>query len=217
MQTVTKKILAHGLGDRIIKVEQLSHLVDGSDGRRHGLVNRALKSDELLRLQRGMYALADHYRQHPLHPFALAQGFAPGSYISFETALSYHGWIPENVFTTASVIPGRKTRKYQNKLLGNFTFSPLATTKGSFLELVARHQIDGQTVLIAEPCRGLMDLVCLRKATWQGMGWIVKGLRIDPDLLNSISKNDIKTLQHIYKHQRIQLFLSLLSKELFND
>lgn len=217
MQTVTKKILAHGFGDRIIRVEQLSRLVGGSDGRRHGLVNRALKNDELLRLQRGMYALADRYRQHSLHPFALAQAFAPGSYISFETALSYHGWIPEKVFTTASVIPGRKARKYENKLLGNFTFTPLATEKGSFLELIARHQTDGQIVLIATPWRALMDLVCVRKIKWHGIGWISQGLRIDPDVLNNISRNDLKTLQFVYKHQRVKSFLSLLSKELRHD
>jgi len=217
MQTVTRKIITSGLSDRIIRVEQLSRLVGGSDGRRHSLVNRALKSGELLRLQRGLYILADYFRHHRVHPFALAQGFAPGSYISFETALSYHGWIPEKVFTISSVVPGRKARRYENELLGNFTFSPLATEKGSFLELIARHRIDEQTVLIAAPCRALMDLLCLRKVIWQGIEWISEGLRIDSDLLNSISINDIKTLQHIYKHQRVKLFLSLLSKELFND
>lgn len=217
MQTVTKKIINHGLGNRIIRVDQLSRLIDGSDGRRHNLVNRALKKNELLRLQRGMYILAGHYRQQPIHPFALAQALAPGSYISFETALSYHGWIPEKVITTASVLPGRKSRKYNNELLGNFTFTPLAIKKGYFLELVTRHTLDGQTVLVAAPCRALMDLICLRKVIWQGMGWISEGLRIDPDLLNSISRNDLTTLQQVYKHQRVQSFLSLLNEELFND
>ena len=161
MQTVTQKIINSGLGDRIIGVSQLSRLIGGSDGRRHGLVNRALKNDELVRLQRGTYILADRFRRHPIHPFALAQAFAPGSYISFETALSYHGWIPEKVFTTTSVVPGRKSRKYGNKILG--TFTPLATVEGYFLELVTRHQLGGHTVLIAAPCRALLDLLCLRK------------------------------------------------------
>jgi len=217
MQTVTQKIINNGLGDRIIGVSQLSRLIGGSEGRRYGLVNRALKNDELLRLQRGTYILADRFRQHPIHPFALAQALAPGSYISFETALSYHGWIPEKVFTTTSVVPGRKSRKYRNKILGTFTFTPLATEKGYFLELVTRHQFEGQTVLIAAPCRALLDLLCLRKVTWQGIGWISEGLRIDPASLNSISTNDLNTLQHVYKHQRVKSFLSLIEKELFND
>jgi predicted transcriptional regulator of viral defense system len=68
-----------------------------------------MKSGELVRLQRGLYVLADRYRAQPCHSFAVAQAFAPGSYISFETALAYHGWIPERVFVTASVVPGRKS------------------------------------------------------------------------------------------------------------
>lgn len=217
MQTITDKLIRHGLGDRIIRIEQLNRLIGGSDGRRHGLVNRALKSNELLRVQRGLYILADRYRQHSIHPFALAQGIAPGSYISFETALSFHGWIPEKVITIASVVPGRKSRKYQNALLGSFTFTPLAIEKGSFLELIQKHRIDGQTVLIAAPCRAMMDLVCLRKIVWQEIGWLTKGLRIDPDLLHSMSREDITTLQHVYKHQRVQSFLTSLDEEVFHD
>lgn len=217
MQTITEKLINHGLGDRIIRVEQLNRLIDGGDARRHGLVNRALKKNELLRVHRGVYILADRYRRQPIHPFVLAQGIVPGSYISFETALSFHGWIPEKVFTTASVTPGRKSRKYDNALLGSFTFTPLAIEQGAFLELIQRHEIGGQAVLIAAPCRALLDLVCLRKTIWQGIGWLTEGLRIDPGLLNSISREDITTLQHVYKHQRVQLFLSSFAKELFND
>jgi predicted transcriptional regulator of viral defense system len=74
--------------NRFIKASQLDQLIGGSPKRRYGLVNRALKSGELLRIQRGLYVLAERYRPTPGHPFALAQALAPGSYISFETALT---------------------------------------------------------------------------------------------------------------------------------
>lgn len=41
--------------------------------RRYGLVNRALKAGELIRLTRGSYLLADRYRDYSGHSFALAQ------------------------------------------------------------------------------------------------------------------------------------------------
>jgi predicted transcriptional regulator of viral defense system len=217
MQTVTEKTIEHGLADRFIKVEQLSRLIGGSAGRRYGLVNRAIKSGELLRLQRGLYILADRYRTHHAHPFALAQALAPGSYISFETALSYHGWIPEKVFITASVVPGRKSRRYENEITGTYSFYSLAMEQGRFLELVNRHQIDGQTMLVAKPCRALMDLVCLRKIAWEAPGWLSEGLRIDPDLLRSISRRDVNTLKQVYKHKRVKSFLSSLWRELRID
>ncbi len=217
MCSLTKNIIEKGLGDRIVRVEQLSHLIDGSRGRRYGLVNRALKSGELLRLQRGLYILADRFRSQNYHPFVLAQALAPGSYVSFETALAYHGWIPEQVFTTASVIPGRKSRLYENELFGSYRFQPLAINRGYFLELIGRHFMSGQSVLVAEPCRALLDLVCFRKIGWQGMGWLTDGLRIDPSMLHAITQQDINILKQVYRHKRMQSFLSSLALELNID
>lgn len=214
---ITKKIIEQGGADRFVRVEQLCRLIDGSAKRRYGLVNRALKSGELVRLQRGLYIMADRYRNHHPHPFALAQALVPGSYISFETALSFHGWIPEKVFTTSSVVPSRKSRRYEHEKLGAYSFHPLAVQKGFFLELVNRHQIDGQTMLVAKPCRALIDLVCLRKIAWQNIGWISEGLRIDFDFLRSITKEDINTLQLVYKHKQVKAFLSSLCLELHID
>lgn len=217
MQTLTEKIIKHGLADRIIRSEQLNRLTGGSAGRRYGLVNRAIKNGGLKHLQRGLYILADRYRTRPLHPFALPQALAPGSYISFETALSYHGWIPEKVFITASVVPDRKSRRYEHKIFGVYTFRPLALHKGFFLEMVDRCHIDGQTMLVAKPGRALLDLVCLRKVSWQGLGWITEGLRIDPGFLRSITGQDMDTLKQVYKHKRVQMFLDSLEKELHFD
>jgi predicted transcriptional regulator of viral defense system len=217
MKVGTEIIIEQGLADRFIRASQLNRLITGNPERRYGLVNRALKSGELLRLQRGLYVLADRYRSYPCHPFALAQALVPGSYISFETALAYHGWIPERVFSTASVVPGRKSRRYKNRKLGAYSFHPLAIQSGYFLELVNRVQVDGQIMLVAKPCRALMDLICLRKVSWKGMGWLAEGLRIDSDLLSSITRRDINTLDLVYKHKRVKSFLSSLSLELDID
>jgi hypothetical protein len=189
----------------------------GSEARRYGLVNRALKAGELLRVKRGLYVLANKYRGYPLHPFALAQTLVPGSYVSLETALAYHGWIPEGVYTTASILPGRKFKEFQHEGLGYFTFHPLATNKGYFLELVERLKINEQTMLMAEPIRALMDLVCLRKMKWQGLGWLVEGLRIDPDYLRKITNADIRILKEVYKHKQVKEFLDALTREPGND
>jgi len=217
MQAVTKLLIEQNLADRFIRSRQLVRLVDGTAKRRYGLVNRAIKAGELVQIQRGLYMLPGQYRSHPAHPFALAQAIVPGSYISFETALAYHGWIPEKVFSTASVLPGRQSRQYENKDLGVFSFHPLAIHRGYFLELVSRRLIDGQVMLVAEPCRALMDLICLRKTKWQGIEWLVEGLRIDSRALGSITRENIQTLQQVYKHKRMQSFFSSLSQELGID
>ncbi len=140
MQTLTQALVDRGLSERVISENQLRRMVPGSDQRRYHLVNRAAAAGELFRLRRGRYVLSNALRRRPAHPFALAQGFEAGCYVSFETALAYHGWIPEAVRTVTSVTPGRKWWECQNAALGSFSFHPLAIEPSGFLLLVERVQ-----------------------------------------------------------------------------
>jgi len=214
MQTLTQQLTAAGLNDRILTDHQLGRLVAGTDQRRHHLVSRAMKAGELVRLRRGLYVLADEFREQPSHPFAVAQMLVPGSYVSLETALAFHGWIPEAVYTTASIVPGRKVKEFRHEQLGLFTFQPLATQRGSFLELVRRVEANGQNFLVAQPLRALLDLVCLRKTEWQGFAWIEQGLRVDVDAFKKVTGSELRTLKDVYKHQRMQKFISELEQSL---
>ena len=217
MKSLTEKVTESDQVNRVFSETQLRRMLDGSDARRYGLVNRALNVGELHRIKRGLYVLDNKYRDFPLHPFALAQMMVPGSYVSLETALAHHGWIPEAVYTTASILPGRKSKNYDHEKLGSFTFHPLAIHKGCFLELVLREQVNQQAMLIAKPVRALMDLVCLRKKEWQGMDWLVDGMRIDYEYLRTITGADIRTLKLVYKQKRVKKFLEELARELGND
>ena len=217
MQTLTEMLIRQGLANRFLSVSQLKRLTGECSQRRYGLVNRALKAGELLHLQRGLYVLANRYRDAPCHPFAVAQALVPGSYVSFETALSFHGWIPEYTVTTASVVPGRKSRNYEHESMGRYTFHPLAVRCGFLLELVSRYQIDGQTILVADPLRAVLDLVCLRKVSWQGIMWLIEGLRIEPNALRAVPADEFRILEQVYKHKRVRLFLTALQQELTID
>lgn len=217
MKTLTETIRETPLADRVFNEVQLQRVLGGSSARSYGLVNRALKAGELLRVKRGLYVLADRYRDQPIHLFVVAQALVPGSYVSLENALAHHGWIPEAVYTVASILPGRKSQKYDHKKLGSFEFFPLAVNKEYFLELVAREQYEGQTMLLAKPARALLDLVCLRKQSWQGMEWLTEGLRIEEDSLRSITRAEFETLKLVYKHKRMLTFISELSRAVGND
>ena len=210
MQTLTELLLEEGLNDRVLTDIQLGRLISGSSQRRYNLVNRAMKAGELIRLRRGLYMLPDKYRSKPCHPDALAQRLVPGSYVSLETALSFHGWIPEAVYTTASVVPGRKSKDFNCEFLGRFTFHPLAIQAGYFLELVERVQLGEQAVLMARPVRALLDLVCLKKMDWQGLAWLVQGMRIDEEMLNRVSAAELGILKKVYKHKRVKDFITEL-------
>lgn len=210
MSSLADQIFAAGLADRFVNDQQLAELLGGSDARRYGLVNRALKDGSLIRLKRGCYVMARRHRRDPVHPFAIAQNLVPGSYISFETALSFHGWIPEAVFVTASVSPGRKSQDFSTPEFGTFSYHPLAINDYRFMTSVDRVPLNGSVAFVAQPLRALMDLVALRKVEWSGLEWLTVGMRIEEDVLLGLRRKHFTALKPVYKHRASNVFLRAL-------
>lgn len=214
MQTLTEKIVHSPFKNRIFSDKQLSHMLSDSRQSRYGLVHRAMQAGEVQRIRRGLYTLNNALRDHPCHHFAIAQALSPLSYVSFETALAWHGWIPELVQITASVIPGRKKMYCEHPYFGTFTFHPLALEKNGFLAGVVRYQVDNQTFLVASPLRALFDLVCLRKMEWSGLSVLTEGLRIDTNSLHSLTSTYFSIFKPVYKHQRTRHFIDSLAEQI---
>ncbi|NHQ60110.1 hypothetical protein G9409_05820 [Chlorobium sp. BLA1] len=213
MQTITEKLMQSGLANRVVSQAQLGRLVDGTPQRRYNLVNRAMQHGELLQLRRGLYLLASNPQKSLPHPFVLAQALQPGSYISMETALSFHGWIPESVPTTLSVLPGRRQFMVDHPLLGFYRFYPLALQQGRFLQAVDRQSFSGQTALVAQPLRALFDIVCLRKREVADMKTLVASMRIDEELLASVDPALWELMQKVYLHKRMRACIQALKQE----
>ena len=74
-----------------------------SDDARYSAVKWALKKGVLIRVRRGLYLIADKIKRSLLDEFELALLIYGPSFVSLESALSYHGWIPESVYTTTCV------------------------------------------------------------------------------------------------------------------
>lgn len=214
MTPLTELITNSDNEHRILSSQQLERLLGGSNARRYGMVNRALKAGELLKVRRGLYVLSHDIRKTPVQPFALAQQMVPGSYVSAETALSFHGWLPEAVHVTASLTCGGKSLAFSHDELGQFTFRSIAINPGYFLQAVTRHKLYQQVALVAEPVRALLDLVYLRKSPWQGLDFLLGGLRIDEQSLRAVPISEITKLLDVYKGKREQSFLEELLKEL---
>lgn len=212
MSTLSEQISRTQLANRVFSERQLQDHLGASGARRYGLVNRALKDGSLLRLKRGLYMLGDEHRREVIHPFAAAQALVPGSYVSLETALAFHGWIPEAVFTTSSVSPGRKTLQYTVPRLGLFTFHPLAIHDYQFLVAIEYRKLGARTAFVASPLRALMDLVALRRQVWSGLGWVTDGLRIAPSTLLVLRRKDFEVLKPVYKHKAVNVFLHELEQ-----
>lgn len=86
-----------------------SLLQAGDVGRRELSIqlSRWVKSGRLIQLRRGVYAIAKPYRQVEPHPFLVANALRKNSYVSLQSALAFHGLIPEHVPVCTSVTSGR--------------------------------------------------------------------------------------------------------------
>jgi hypothetical protein len=91
------------------------------------------------------------------HPFVVANRLVRGSYVSLQSALAYHGLIPEHVPVTTSMTTGRPQRR--ENPLGSFEYHHVRKDllTGYRLESVG----DGQETLVATPAKALADLVGL--------------------------------------------------------
>jgi predicted transcriptional regulator of viral defense system len=210
MQTLTE-ILVTTHPRACVSTEDLAHYIPGSDDSRYGLVKRAIAAGELVRLRRGLYCLAPAYRRAPLNLFALAQYVYGPSYISLESALSHHGWIPEGVLSVTSVCSGES----------NTFRTPVATFRYSripqnlFYAAVVRETTSdtGDVMLIAQPVKALADYVYVYRKDWDTPEPAIESLRIDPEDLAGVSADDMDEAMESYRSNRVLRFLSGLRKE----
>ncbi len=129
--------------------------VDPVDVRRQ--LSRWVRSGRLHQLRRGLYALAPPYRKAEPHPFLVANRLVRGSYVSLQSALAYHGLVPEYVPVITSVTTGRP--QHRENPFGSFEYHHVRT--GLLTGYRVEKLGEGQEALVATPAKALADLVHL--------------------------------------------------------
>src|SRR3954467_2117110 len=74
-------------------------------------IHKLVKTGILERVTRGLYTVGQAHGLEKPDPFLLANQILGPSYVSAESALSYHGLIPERVYSTTSMTT-KAARKY---------------------------------------------------------------------------------------------------------
>jgi hypothetical protein len=167
----------------------LSILIGKTDPSRYGIVNRALKEGTLLRVRRGLYLIRVPGRDGLVNAFEIAQTMYGPSVVSLESALSYHGLIPEAVYTTTSITI---KKSYQiETTIGVFSYKRVPCT--SFLLGVQR--VD--SFFIASPWRAIADLIMVYKKHWNSFRDMCDDLRIDT---YSVLQDEKKVLLELLQH-----------------
>lgn len=128
---------------------------DPADIRRQ--LSRWTAAGKVLQLRRNVYALAEPWRRVDPHPWLVANELHRPSYVSLETALAYHGLIPEAVPVTTSVTTGRPLTI--GTPLGRYIYRHLHPR--AFFGYGRIEILPDQTAHVADPEKALLDLVHL--------------------------------------------------------
>lgn len=215
MQSLTEKVYKLAPPSGLFDEAVIRNLFpDSTEGSRKLLVHRAVEKGEVLRLKPGLYCLGPDYRKSHPHPFVIAAALHSPSHVSLESALSYHGLIPEAVFQVSSVTVQR-SRSF-NTPLGRFAFFrvPANNPKAG----VKAEKVDSNAwAFVASPLRAIADLVYLRKAVrWDndGLRFLTHSMRMEKDDLYQLSLTDFDEVHESIRDRRTRAYLSGLLKEL---
>lgn len=225
MQKLTEIALEKSVAGIFTRPE-MACWVGGSPNRQFGLLKRAVKAGEVVRVHRGLYCLAKKYLRQKVDPFVLAQRIYGPSYISVESALSYHGWIPEAVYGVTSVSLDR-SREFDTSL-GHFSFTRVPQ-KVFYMDVI-RVEKDGSgnangtgyggpnvhvggSFLLASPLKALADYVYVHKRDWISAHPVFESLRVEEERLANVDVEGFEPLLKNYPSRRVRRFLEGVRKE----
>jgi len=143
---VEKKLRKEGI--RILTPLDFQRIFGVSRHATSWLLKNYSKKGVFEKIKNGLYILADD----PPNPFLIANRLYEPSYISFDTALSYYGIVPETIYSVTSATI-KATRQFEARGI-LFTYQKIK--KEAYMGYRPM-KYEGETVLIAEPEKALAD------------------------------------------------------------
>ncbi|PIQ42625.1 MAG: hypothetical protein COV52_02380 [Gammaproteobacteria bacterium CG11_big_fil_rev_8_21_14_0_20_46_22] len=189
---------------------ELKAMLMGTEDARRAVIKRAVHEGYLQRLRRDYYLIRNITNKPMINMFELAQLIYGPSYISFESALSYHNWIPERVSTTCSATI--KQSKSFNTPVGEFSFEKIPND--SFKLGVAYTKEENTRYLMADPWKAIADMIYCRKKRWESINDLMFDLRIEEACIKNHKLGLLAELSNLYPHKFTRQTLQIFFKEL---
>lgn len=144
------------------------------------LVVKLVRNGWLIRIKKGTYVISDLSNRGflSLSPYVVANLLVKESYVSFESALSYHGMFDQ---LTSKIISVSKT-KYKTVILNNTQYDFL-NVKEQFFFGWQEVTIDNQTVRIAYSEKALVDMIHFHRSKY-AVDLVIEKLREYQDSLD---------------------------------
>lgn len=187
----------------VLTDDALKPLIGGSVHRQYAVLKRATARGDLVHVRRGLYVTAKKYQRRSINLYELAQQIYGPSYVSFESALSYHGWIPEAVYTVTSASV-KRSKEFRTPL-GTFAYNRVPANP--FYTGVERIESPHGIFFMATPLKALADYVYVNKKNWMGLEPAFKDLRIDAKYANKLDLNLLNELKKNAINKRVMKFI----------
>lgn len=176
-------------------------------------ISRLIAAGEIARVKKGLYVFAQPFRRQPIAREYLANLICGPSYVSLDSALSYHGLIPERVESVTSVTTGRS--RWFDTPFGRFTYQSLTLDRYTLGAILSTGGVT--PYLIASPEKALVDKIWLDKrfsGTRAGdFGpYLHDDLRIDAERLQALDSDHLTEIARAYSSAKIDNLLRFLNK-----
>lgn len=183
----------------------LKNILDKSADSRHAIIKRAVQRGYLIPIRRDLYLIKSS-KKPLLNSFEIAPIIYGPSYVSFESALNYHGWIPEAVRTTTSATV-KRTKEFETSI-GIFSYEHIPIKIFSFG--VEQFHQESSTLFIASPIKAIADIIYSRKRTWRSIEALSEDLRIETENFHNFNKKLLIELSENYPSSRVKNVLKVL-------
>jgi predicted transcriptional regulator of viral defense system len=176
-------------------------------------IHQLVKGGILERVTKGLYIAGPALQAERPDLFLLANQILGPSYVSLESALSYHGLIPERVYTTTSMTT-KAARQYTTSL-GAFIYTRLSLPYYSF-GIRSVKLTKQQTVMMASPEKALLDKIITTagvefRSRTSVLSYLENDLRADIDNLKQLDTEAIQSwLSHSPKKQTLMILIETL-------
>ena len=176
---------------------------------------RLMEAGDLVPLKKGYYLPGKALAHGKISKAQIANALYGPSYVSFYSALSHHGLIPERVMSTESATIKRSI-SFETKI---GTFEYLKMPLASFHLGIEYSIIGDSAFLIATPTKALIDLLWRENTrviygVQSMMNYLTEDLRIDEESLSTLDLDIVGACKAVGKNKRILSYLELVIKKL---
>lgn len=175
----------------------------------YGKIRRLIKNKDLFLLSKGLYTDNSH-----ISGLYAANAIYGPSYISFDTALSYWGMIPEAVYSVTSATTRKLKKKTYNNFIGQFTYRDVPLEAYPFgIKIIEEN--DYRFMIASKEkalCDKLYELPVVK--TQKELDFVLfNDMRLDYDSFLNLSVKDITFLATKYHSSNVLLLAKLLRRK----